>query len=918
MKIPKHFVDAIGAEPANCVLIVGAGLSKVGVRKEGRGLPDWDELMQAMISHLHDTGRCDEAKIEQLRTLLREDPPRYLDVAEEFALAHRDDSDGYETFLRGLMMPDDLVESEIHKLILAIGFRGIVSFNFDRVFEKQSDKLVPIVYPELTDQVGHFQRRGFFAKIHGCITKPARQLVLTRSSYDQLSGQAEYGDLLKAVLLSHKVLCVGFSLRDPDFLGILVDLKEVWRENLSPLYSLMHDPGQAARAEWLKRGVAILPYEDHGDVKGFFSELAELARNGDGSSPMSKPIVVGGSHDDAIDAIAVFSEWQKAQKIEEMDHILDRELAKLGSNSEKERLLFQLAALSRSEQALHLCRQLVSIGTPACAELSRKVISDAARDEHLSVLKPHPLHVPIHRWFINQGDWRIPGGTYDKSLSEPLKWLFEPAWGSVGVDLWDTFLRILNRLRNDVIRRGFEELYAAAAHIPGAVAEIEKVVFAAAFVREDDPSQRWYKSSDEHVVSAIRIRKVESALEESLVDKSNSPAGLLYEAAKLDATLPGNRHLHCTRIVVRRLIDNFVSTSYLTIHGHSSLYDPAKSREILDALASLTRLQPSTLSEISEWPEGHQKFLGQFDHVKDLCKGLFVPLWWRYSCETRLDFFGSKRRFFDQNHQFHLAGQNFLLEVMMGFKFDEDEEFRNAFNLSLERYRDPKGDDAYEPRPFEELWRDREFRYEMSDDCPPEIIRRVAIYRTDWERMRDGSVAWAEAKERAEQIWQHRELRREYVSAERGDYAIDNLLGAYFPAERRVVLYRKMVEYTAAELGVDQDALLTVVYIHETVHAFSHLGRDLNGNMWADYAIPIGDSPDERPVEAHEAIAQFYTFKLLQWLNDKRLMDAFLALEQKCDPVYRAWRRTEDYSLEAMRRLLLKLRGSTEKWPPTL
>lgn len=284
MKIPKNFVDAIGADAANCVLIVGAGLSTVGVRRGGGGLPDWDELVQAMISHLHDTGRCDEAKIDQLRTLLREEPPRYLDVAEEFALAHRDDSDGYETFLRGLMMPDDLVESELHKLILAIGFRGIVSFNFDRVFEKQSDKLVPIVYPELTNQVGHFQRRGFFAKIHGCITKPARQLVLTRSSYDQLRVQAAYGELLKAVLLSHKVLCVGFSLRDPDFLSILGDLKGVWRENLSPLFSLMQDPGQAARSDWLKRGVAILPYQDHGDVKGFFAELAKLARNEVGST----------------------------------------------------------------------------------------------------------------------------------------------------------------------------------------------------------------------------------------------------------------------------------------------------------------------------------------------------------------------------------------------------------------------------------------------------------------------------------------------------------------------------------------------------------------------------------------------------------------------------------------------------------
>lgn len=215
-----------------------------------------------------------------------------------------------------------------------------------------------------------------------------------------------------------------------------------------------------------------------------------------------------------------------------------------------------------------------------------------------------------------------------------------------------------------------------------------------------------------------------------------------------------------------------------------------------------------------------------------------------------------------------------------------------------------------------ELWRERELRYQMSDDCPPEIVRRVAIYRADWERVRDASVGWTEAKERAEQLWQQRDRRREYVATERGDYVIDNLLDTYFHAERRIVLYRKMVEYAAAELGVDQDALLTVVYVHETVHAFSHVGRDLNGNMWTDYSIPIGNTPDERPIECHEAIAQFYTFELLQWLKDKRLMDAFLALEKQCDPVYRAWRRTEGYSLETVRQLLMKLRRGSQEWPP--
>jgi hypothetical protein len=76
--------------------------------------------------------------------------------------------------------------SELHRTILDDGFWGIVSYNFDMVFETQSDRLNRIVYPDLMQQVGQFQRKGFFSKIHGCINGPASNLVLTRTGYEEL------------------------------------------------------------------------------------------------------------------------------------------------------------------------------------------------------------------------------------------------------------------------------------------------------------------------------------------------------------------------------------------------------------------------------------------------------------------------------------------------------------------------------------------------------------------------------------------------------------------------------------------------------------------------------------------------------------------------------------------------------------
>ncbi len=125
-----------------------------------------------------------------------------------------------------------------------------------------------------------------------------------------------------------------------------------------------------------------------------------------------------------------------------------------------------------------------------------------------------------------------------------------------------------------------------------------------------------------------------------------------------------------------------------------------------------------------------------------------------------------------------------------------------------------------------------------------------------------------------------------------------------------------MIESAAQDLGVDEEALGTVVYIHETVHAFSHVGKDRDGRSWADFSLPMSDQPDFTPSLPHEAIAQYYTYKLLERLHDERLMKAFLTLEQAGLDVYRAWRSTEHYTLEDMRDVLVQYRRRAGAWPP--
>jgi hypothetical protein len=440
--------------------------------------------MQLMVRHLEDAGRCDKAKSDQLRAMLKEDPPRYLDVLEDFSKAHSDDRDGYETFLRRHLKPDDLAESDLHKLILRIGFWGIASYNFDLVFEKHFDKQAPLVYPELMEQIGQFQRRGFFAKIHGCISRPASRLVLTKTSYDELRRHPNYSNLLTTVLLAHKVLCVGFSLRDPDFQSILTDLKDHWVENLPPLYALMRDPGEDARSTWLKKGVDILPYADHGEVQAFFQQLAETCKTGHDRA-WSAPL--GAEPRTAVDRQAkelreLITEWRGKQKIAEMDAVMSRHLSRLPSPAEREASLFRVAAMCRLQERPHLCHHLIAVGTPAYLDLTRQLIPSAAGDDRFYPLSPDRIHVPVHRFIMADPVWE-----YERdALESLLKWVLDADWSKHGVDLSITFREVLSRVANSPRERRLDSLYRVTEHIPQAAAEIEKIALAPGFVRGHD------------------------------------------------------------------------------------------------------------------------------------------------------------------------------------------------------------------------------------------------------------------------------------------------------------------------------------------------------------------------------------------------------------------------------------------------
>ena len=81
----------------------------------------------------------------------------------------------------------------------------------------------------------------------------------------------------------------------------------------------------------------------------------------------------------------------------------------------------------------------------------------------------------------------------------------------------------------------------------------------------------------------------------------------------------------------------------------------------------------------------------------------------------------------------------------------------------------------------------------------------------------------------------------------------EDVLGAYFFRVPEVRLHWVPIGIVARMLDVSVEALTMVVLAHELAHAYTHLGRDIDGERWDTEAFAHAD------LEIVEGLAQFYT-----------------------------------------------------------
>ncbi|MBO8161819.1 MAG: SIR2 family protein [Thermosipho sp. (in: Bacteria)] len=215
----------------NLVIFIGSGISKY-YSDPPEEFPDWKMIIDELKKGLN----IDFSKNED-----------YLRIAQIF-----EDKYNRNELINVLnkLFPKDVEPGELHELLFEIGPAHIITTNYDNLIEKvlENETTLEKSYKKSQYQVlkkdqdfpHTLKHSNFIVKAHGDLKQ--RNIVLTERDYlNYHKNFPLFLSFLKYIFAKYRVLFVGFSLTDPNFIKILEDVKDVLGDNSIKHVAIMHE-----------------------------------------------------------------------------------------------------------------------------------------------------------------------------------------------------------------------------------------------------------------------------------------------------------------------------------------------------------------------------------------------------------------------------------------------------------------------------------------------------------------------------------------------------------------------------------------------------------------------------------------------------------------------------------------------------
>jgi hypothetical protein len=236
--MPIIWPDALASELAErrCIIFMGAGVSMGSVSADGSSRPPgWNRFLADAVPLV--TKRADKAYARRLIAA-----NQFLDAAE--VITECSDRADFGNYLRRTFVQPRFSASEMHKAILEIDPKIVITTNYDQIYDHYCDSGIAqsgynVALHSDTFVVENIRSRvRLIIKAHGCVSDP-RQIVLSRSSYYRARRDYPgFYQILDALFLTNTLLFVGCSLTDPDIQLILENVN-ISAPSTHPHYALV-------------------------------------------------------------------------------------------------------------------------------------------------------------------------------------------------------------------------------------------------------------------------------------------------------------------------------------------------------------------------------------------------------------------------------------------------------------------------------------------------------------------------------------------------------------------------------------------------------------------------------------------------------------------------------------------------------
>lgn len=138
----------------------------------------------------------------------------------------------------------------------------------------------------------------------------------------------------------------------------------------------------------------------------------------------------------------------------------------------------------------------------------------------------------------------------------------------------------------------------------------------------------------------------------------------------------------------------------------------------------------------------------------------------------------------------------------------------------------------------------------------------------------------------------------------------EDIFGIYTPYRPAVKIMWLPIAIVSMSEGIDPEALTVVVLAHELAHAYTHVGRDIDGNQWDTEDMIKAD------LEIVEGLAQYYTEAVCERLAQRfpkalEIFNLFLDNQPECYTAYLNWFQDGERSGEVIRSALLECRAKS-------